>query len=187
MRPSAILCQYLRGRHTRQKARYGAHPLPMHYPLQSLLELRISAEKAAEEALARAVVAVAECERELNRLQKSATSIAQKRRQEIQERARVLPVSAEAVLQEQAFLKGLADALTDAANRLEAHRREKLEPMRLEETTAMEALVEARRQREALEKHRQRMESQAHQLRTRRAEDAASDLAIVNHTRGRKD
>jgi len=157
----------------------------MHYPLQSLLVLRISAEKAAEEALALAVAAVSECERERTRLQGNAASIAQNRRQEIEDRARILPVSAEAALQEQAFLKGLADALTDATNRLETHRREKLEPTRWRESAAMAVLVEARRQREALEKHRQRIESQAHQLQTRRDEDAASDLAIVNHTRGR--
>lgn len=157
----------------------------MHYPLQSLMALRLSAEKAAEEVLAIAVGEVIECEREQNRLQDDAARIAQNRRQEIEERARIMPVSAETALQEQAFLKGMADTLVDAATRLATHRREKLEPARFTETTAMAALVEARRQREALEKHRDRVESDAHQLRTRRAEDAASDLAIVNHLRGR--
>ena len=64
-----------------------------------------------------------------------------------------------------------------------AHRAGALHVARVAEEAAQAALVEARREREALEKHKEKEEQKARQVADRRAEDAMSDLAIAAHFR----
>jgi len=157
----------------------------MQYPLQALLELRIAAEKAAEVALTRANAALAEREQEQRRLRLLLAELSQKRRQEIQKRAQSLPTQIGGVLQEQAFLTGLAAAERDATNRAEQHRNTQLEPARVEADAAMQTLLECRREKQALEKHREKLEAEEQLKSARRSEDEASDLANASHHRSR--
>jgi hypothetical protein len=77
------------------------------------------------------------------------------------------------------FSRRLADEAAQAERRLATHRAGPLAAARAAEHEARAAHLEARREREALEKVAERQRARERRVADRRAEDAASDLALA--------
>jgi flagellar biosynthesis chaperone FliJ len=147
----------------------------MSFPLQSLLDLRRSAEEAAERALAASVAARAAAEEEQRRLQEDAAAA--------RERAATRPAydgaahTAGAALEGERFQARLAAQAGAAGDAALTHREGALALARDAEERARRQHATARRDRQAVEEVLARTEAETRRLAERRSDDVASDLA----------
>jgi hypothetical protein len=81
------------------------------------------------------------------------------------------------------FRQRLTEAVRLRMEEAKAHRLGPLAEAQRQEQAARDKHLEARREREALEKHKEKEAAKVRQVAERRAEDAASDLAIAAHFR----
>jgi flagellar biosynthesis chaperone FliJ len=150
----------------------------MSFRLDRLLQIRRRAEEDAEQRVARTTRQRALAEQEDERL--AATfQLALKR----VEAARRTP-SGELITVAQAhgaerFFRRLADEAARAERSLTTHRSGPLFVAKAAEHEARAAHLEARREREALEKVAERQRARQRRVADRRSEDAASDLALA--------
>lgn len=150
----------------------------MAFRLQTLLDLKLRAEEEAEAALAAAVKERAIAEEQQARLEREVVE----GRTKVSDARRRFAEPAERVADQLArdrFRQRLDDELARKVEAAREHRAQALARARAAEEQAQAALLEARREREALEKHKEKEEAQARRLEGRRAEDAASDLALA--------
>jgi|SRR5688500_12316753 flagellar biosynthesis chaperone FliJ len=150
----------------------------MAFRLQTLLDLKLRAEEDAQKALAVAVKERVAAEEQQSTLERTAVEA----RDRVSEARRRFAEPAERVADQLArdrFRQRLDAELAHKVEVAREHRGAALARARAAETAAQAALLEARREREALEKHREKEEERARRLEGRRAEDAASDLALA--------
>jgi hypothetical protein len=152
----------------------------MGYRLQGLLDLRRRGEKDAESGLAAALAERARQEQELARLEASVAAAGERLRA-----ARAAPAEGRAadVLGRERFRARLQDGLRAAEAAVAQHRAGPLAAAAAGEQKARGDLVLARREREAIEQHKEKEEAALRVTAERRAEDAASDLALAAHAR----
>jgi hypothetical protein len=157
----------------------------MSFRLHSLLTLRRQEEEQAEQAAAVATAARVEAETEQKRLDDLAVAarqrLAQAREKAWRDQAGVR--GADAALRAERLRQRLADEIRQAAAAAEGHRTGALAAALAAEQEARRRRLEARQAREALEKVKARADAEDQKLADRRAEDAASDLAIAGHRR----
>jgi flagellar biosynthesis chaperone FliJ len=150
----------------------------MAFRLQTLLDLKLRAEEDARTALATAVKERTIAEEQQARLERQTvearTRVSDARREFSEPADRV----ADQMVRDR-FRQRLDDELQRKVAASREHRVTALARARAAETAAQAALLEARREREALEKHKEKEEERARRLEGRRAEDAASDLALA--------
>jgi hypothetical protein len=154
----------------------------MAFRLKTLLELRHRAEEEAERALAEVMAARAKVEARQAELENEVV----KARARLDEARRAAgdPVTTPGEhLARERFRKRLVDMIEVRKEEARVHREGPLKQAKDAETQAREAHVMARRDREALEKHKENEERRERREAERRAEDAASDLAIAAHAR----
>ena len=154
----------------------------MAFRLQTLLDLKIRAEEAAEAALGVAVTGRVRAEEQQERLD-AQVALA---RQRVADARRRFAEPADRVgdqLSRERFRQRLDGELRGKSDVAREHRLGALAAARAEEQRARAAHLEARREREALEKHKEKEEERARRVGERRAEDAASDLALAAFVR----
>jgi flagellar export protein FliJ len=149
----------------------------MGFRLQSLLDLRRQGEEQAQAALAAAEAARSEAEAEQARLDRAVDEA----RARLAGRRAEAPDRAADAQGAERFRKRLADAVATAQAVATGHRDGPLAAARVGAARALAGYTEARREREALDKLREREEEQARRVAERRSEDAASDLAVAQH------
>jgi hypothetical protein len=154
----------------------------MAFRLKTLLEIRQRAEQDAERALAEVMAARAKIEARQAELENEVVK-ARARLDEARKTAADPVTTPGEHLGRERFRKRLADLIEARKEEARAHREGPLKQAKDAEVAARDAHVVARRDREALEKHKQREEQRERQEAERRAEDAASDLAIAAHAR----
>ena len=150
----------------------------MAFRLQTLLDLKVHAEESAEAALAAAVGERVRAEEQQARLETEVTEA----RGRVSEARRRFAEPADRVsdqLARERFRQRLDDELRRKVDGAREHRAGALAAARAVEEQARAAHIEARREREALDKHKEKEEERARRLEGRRAEDAASDLALA--------
>jgi hypothetical protein len=152
----------------------------MGYRLESLLELRRRSEKDAEKTLAAALAERAGREEEQARLE---ALVAAARARWQGSRATSAGGRAADVLGQERFRARLQDQLRAAEASAAQHRAGPLAQALTGEETSRAALTLARREREVIEQHREKTEAALRLTAERRAEDAASDLALAAHAR----
>jgi flagellar export protein FliJ len=154
----------------------------MAFRLKTLLELRQRAEDEAERALAEVMAARAKVEARQAQLEDEVVKARARLDEARKAAADPVAIPGEHLARER-FRKRLADMIEVRKEEARAHREGPLKEAKQAEDQAREAHVMARRDREALEKHKEREEQRERREAERRAEDAASDLAIAAHAR----
>jgi flagellar biosynthesis chaperone FliJ len=152
----------------------------MAFRLQTLLNLKLRAEEEAERAMAaamaeRAKVEARQAELEANVL-RAKEKVAEARRAAMDPAA-----DAGEGLARERFRQRLAEQVKICQEIALQHRQGPLAAAIAAEQAARQAHLEARREREALEKHKEKEAARERQIAERRTEDAASDLAIAAH------
>jgi flagellar export protein FliJ len=148
----------------------------MSFRLERLLQIRRRAEEETGKSVARATAARVHAEAEQGRL--AATFQAARERAAVARGAPMGGTAGDAQAAER-FWRRLADEAENARRRTLTHRDGPLASARAAEQSAREAHLLARRDREALEKVAERQEARQRRVARRRAEDAASDLALA--------
>jgi len=154
----------------------------MAFRLQTLLELRQRAEEEAERAVAEAMAARAKVEKRQAELEQEVVK-ARARLDEARKTAADPVAQAGEHLARERFRKRLADMIEQRKEEARVHREGPLKQAKQAEDQARENHVNARREREALDKHKEREEAKVRREAERRAEDAASDLSIAAFSR----
>ncbi len=157
----------------------------MSFHLQTLLDLRCKAEKDAEIASAQTGAARQKADIEHKRLVQAAEDAWSRLRSaqasgDGSRAAKAADGQGRAV-----FLRRLNDLAKVADSAARAYAAGPLKGATRAEDAARAAHVAARQQREALEKHKAKEEAAARVVAERRSEDAAGDLAIAAHRRGK--
>jgi flagellar biosynthesis chaperone FliJ len=153
------------------------------YELQALLSLRRSVEREAEAALHRALSALAEVKARQVDLEQAAEAAGGRARQEHETRLRVAPRDAAEAMAVDRFLARLDAAAVAARADAAAHRSGPLTEAEAQVNKARDSHLEARRDHEAIDKHRQRHEEEQRKERERREELAADELAATTRRR----
>lgn len=154
----------------------------MAFRLQTLLDLKLRAEEEAERALGEAMAFTAKVQARQQALEDE-VSKARTRLDEARRTAAQVGGTAGDQLGRERFRQRLAEAVRLRMEEAKAHRLGPLAEAQRLEQLARDRHLEARREREALEKHKEKEEAKARVIAERRAEDAASDLAIAAHFR----
>jgi hypothetical protein len=154
----------------------------MAFRLQTLLDLKLRAEEDAERCLAEAMAFHAKVQARQQALEDEVTK-ARQRLTEARQKAAEPAATAGDQLGRERFRQRLAEAVRLRMEEAKAHRLGPLAEAQRQEQAARDKHLEARREREALEKHKENEEAKARVIAGRRAEDAASDLAIAAHFR----
>lgn len=154
----------------------------MAFRLQTLLDLKLRAEEDAERCLAEAMAFHAKVKVRQQALEDEVTK-ARQRLTEARQAAAEAAATAGDQLGRERFRQRLAEAVKLRMEEAKAHRLGPLAEAQRQEQAARDKHLEARREREALEKHKEKEEAKARLVAERRAEDAASDLAIAAHFR----
>jgi flagellar biosynthesis chaperone FliJ len=154
----------------------------MAFRLQTLLDLKLRAEEDAERCLAEAMAFHAKVQARQQALENEVTK-ARQRLTEARQAAAEPAATAGDQLGRERFRQRLAEAVRLKMEEAKAHRLGPLAEAQRQEQAARDKHLEARREREALEKHKEKEEAKARVVAERRAEDAASDLAIAAHFR----
>ena len=155
----------------------------MAFRLQTLLDLRVQGEKSAEEAVAQAVGLRSQAEDRQGGLDESAQAAAA---QVITERTRLsgaAPSQLEDGIARGHYMERLRAVARAQKEDARVHRDGPLREAVLAESTARQIHKKARQDREALDKHKASEEAAARKIVERRAEDAASDLALSLRSR----
>jgi hypothetical protein len=151
--------------------------------LEKLLDIRQETEKTAETDLAAALAARAKADQEQRRRDQMAADAETRFRAE---RGRLASAPLDRVGQAQghlAFVARLEAERSHLADEARRHRKGPLAAAHAAEEEARRAHIEARREREAIEKHLAHKEADARVLEGRRAEEAADDLTRAAHLR----
>jgi flagellar biosynthesis chaperone FliJ len=150
----------------------------MSFRLDRLLALRRRAEEEAEQRVARTTADRALAEQEQHRLAETFQAVQQRLAAFHQ---REVPADGAAAQAAELFRARLSDEVKSARQCALTHEVGPLARARAAEETARQAHLEARREREALEKIWERQQARQRRAADRRAEDAASDLALAAH------
>ena len=154
----------------------------MAFRLQTLLDLKLRAEEDAERCLAEAMAFHAKVEVRQQALENQVTKARQQLTEARQASAEAAATAGDQLARER-FRQRLAEAVRLRMEEAKAHRVGPLAEAKRLEQEARDKHLEARREREALEKHKEKEEAKVRVVAERRAEDAASDLAIAAHFR----
>jgi len=154
----------------------------MAFRLQTLLDLKLRAEEDAETCLAEAMAFHAKVEARQQALENEVTKARQRLTEARQASADAAATAGDQLARER-FRQRLAEAVRLRMEEAKAHRVGPLAEAKRLEQEARDKHLEARREREALEKHKEKEAAKARVVSERRAEDAASDLAIAAHFR----
>jgi flagellar biosynthesis chaperone FliJ len=154
----------------------------MAFRLQTLLDLKLRAEEDAERCLAEAMAFHVKVQAKQQALEDEVIK-ARQRLTEARQAAAEAAATAGDQLARERFRQRLAEAVRLRMEEARAHRLGPLAEAQRQEQAARDKHLEARREREALEKHKEKEEAKARVIAERRAEDAASDLAIAAHFR----
>jgi flagellar biosynthesis chaperone FliJ len=154
----------------------------MAFRLQTLLDLKLRAEEDAERCLAEAMAFHATVKAKQQALEDEVTR-ARQRLTEARQAAAEPAATAGDQLGRDRFRQRLTEAVRLRMEEAKAHRLGPLAEAQRQEQAARDKHLEARREREALEKHKEKEAAKVRQVAERRAEDAASDLAIAAHFR----
>ena len=154
----------------------------MAFRLQTLLDLKLRAEEEAERAMAAAIAERAKVEARQRELDGDVLRAGQK-----VEEARRAAADPAAVVGEGLARERFRDRLVEEVKRRQEiahqHRAGPLAQAIAAEQAARQAHLDVRREREALDKHKEKEEAKERQIAERRTEDVASDLAIAQHFR----
>ncbi len=151
----------------------------MAFRLQTLLDLRMAAEKDAEETVAQAVgvrAHVALRQEAHDRAAQEAVLVATAEKARL---AQSPPGQGEEGVAHGMYLERLRSLSRARQDDARVHREGPLREATLAETAAQKLHQDARQEREALDKHKAREEATARKIADRRAEDAAGDLALA--------
>jgi flagellar biosynthesis chaperone FliJ len=154
----------------------------MAFRLQTLLNLKLKAEEDAEKAMAAAIAERAKVEAKQNQLE---NDVLRAKEKVVEARRKALDpatVAGEGLARER-FLERLAEQVKVRQEIARQHRAGPLAAAIAAEQAARQAHLEVRREREALEKHKEKEAAKERLIAERRTEDAASDLAIAAHFR----
>jgi flagellar biosynthesis chaperone FliJ len=154
----------------------------MAFRLQTLLDLKLRAEEDAERCLAEAMAFHAKVQAKQQALEDEVIKARQRLTEARQAAAQAAATAGDQLARER-FRQRLAEAVKQRMEEAKAHRLGPLAEAQRQEQAARDKHLEARREREALEKHKEKEEAKARVVAERRAEDAASDLAIAAHFR----
>ena len=154
----------------------------MAFRLQTLLDLKQRAEDEAEQALAQAMAFTVKVQARQQLLE---DKVLEARRRLAEARAAIAEAAGTAgdQLAREHFRQRLAEAVRLRMDDAKAHRLGPLAEAQKQEQQARERHLEARREREALDKHKEKELAKERVIAERRSEDAASDLAIAAHFR----
>lgn len=152
------------------------------FRLQTLLDTRRLAEDEAARALGAVTALLTSRQKEQQRLEAQVAEAQHLVRAAQAQRAAHAPADAAAGQAAELFRRRRESELHDAEATARAHREGLLAEAEADRQAARCAHLECRRDRQALEQVKQRQEREARRLSQRRAEDAASDLALAaNH------
>jgi flagellar biosynthesis chaperone FliJ len=158
------------------------------FQLHSLLNLRRDAEDTARQTLARAVAAHVREEDEQARLLRACEAArAIFKSEEARLSAAPAPTNGAEANSRERYRQRLRAEVTRLAGIAENHRNTVLAATSAGETEARQALEQAHREREAVEKLKQRADAEEKKLAERRAENAASDLAQAAFVRSKSE
>lgn len=152
----------------------------------SLLELRRGAEEDAEKALAKAIGAHRRAEEEQRRRVEEAVAAADRLKDATARRAETALETVVAGQEWERYRARLARNVSHANEQARLHREGPLKAAEQALAQMRQRHMETRRAREALEKLKTRAEAAARTTAERRAEDAASDLALAMHRKNKE-
>ncbi len=154
----------------------------MAFRLQTLLDLKLRAEEDAERAMATAMAERAKVEARQAQLEAEVTRARERVAEARRAAADPVAVAGDGLARER-FRERLAEQVKICLETARVHRAGPLAAAIAAEDAARQTHLEARREREALEKHKEKEAARERQIAERRSEDAASDLAIAAHFR----
>jgi flagellar biosynthesis chaperone FliJ len=154
----------------------------MAFRLQTLLDLKLRAEEDAERAMATAMAERAKVQAKQAQLEAAVVRARERLAEARRAAADPVEVAGEGLARER-FRERLAEQVKVCIETARVHRVGPLAEALAAEEAARQVHLEARRDREALEKHKEKEAARERQLAERRSEDAASDLSIAAFTR----
>jgi len=154
----------------------------MAFRLQTLLDLKVRAEEDAEKAMAAAIAGRAKVEARQKELESDVLRAKERVAEARREAMDPAKVAGDALARER-FLDRLAEQVKVRQEIARQHRAGPLAEAIAAEQAARQAHLEVRRERESLDKHKEKEAAKERQIAERRTEDAASDLAIAAHFR----